>query len=220
MKAGPTGKPYAGITLAEKAELRADLPGRVQANGNLVDWLTQRVENYRNRDAVNEDGDTIEDWPEWKPPRARDLRAARDAVKRLEQALDRLDPRIVVNALTSSGLTKSKFFSALYCLDSEASKHEHNRGKRKPGPSPDRDRRDLQAGVAQDLHNAGFRLTTYPGGVLARTLEAAYVAAGIAGRKGQPVGGDSLFPTLQRLVAYWSPQAVVARRQRHARFFG
>jgi len=201
--------PYAQLTPADREAFADALPPAVRSNRRLVGWLAQRVENYRNRHAVDEDGELLRP-PDEKAPRARDLAALRGALRRLERALDEVPRRLVVNGLTSVGVTESRFRAALDGLESEISKHAHRKARRSSGPGRDRDRRSLQNGIAQDLHRAGFRLTTAPGGVLARTLEAAYEAAGIRGRKG-PVHGDNLFPTLRRLAHFWSPASIEGR---------
>lgn len=205
---------YIPLTSGERALLVEQLPVEVTADAELVSSLAQRVENYRNRDAVDEDGDRRDvELPEWKEPRLRDLKAAKAALDRVEKTLAKLGTRIVVNALTSAGTTVSEFQTALYCLEFEVSWWMHRRGKRPPGPAPNRERERLEDAVAQDLHGAGIRLSKGRAGVLARTLLAVFGAAGIEAPE-----QDSLFPSLKRLADYWSPASNRARNEKLARF--
>jgi hypothetical protein len=177
-----------------EARLREDLdlPAKVAERPELVGWLAQHVHtvlHWSENEATQE----------WEEPRARDLKTVAGAVRELERVLDRLPPSLTINALMhAGGMTPAEFRTALYCLRDEAEHWLSHRGVRRPGRKGDSRRLHLEAVVAGAVHRAGVRLTTYPDGVLARTLIACYRAAGL-----RVPAKASLKPRLKRLRDSW-----------------
>ncbi len=91
------------------------------------------------------------------------------------------------------GSRREDFLRALAELRVQVIRHLGRR--RKPGPRFDIWRDELEESVARDLADAEVPLRRTRSGVLAKTLIACYVAAGIAAPE-----EDSLLPTLKRLA--------------------